>query len=102
MSVIVSGMSPSVNNESSTRPYIGFIKPDQAMWYRACKIRNKKVTEAMDTVWFSAFNAEAEKMIGCTADELNMLKSKEGEVNEFQTKMKEARWSSHLFCVSVS
>ncbi|CAH8388066.1 unnamed protein product [Eruca vesicaria subsp. sativa] len=102
------------------------------MWYRGCKTCNKKVTEAMDSgywcegcqkkddecslryimavkvsdstgeAWFSAFNDEAEKMIGCTADELNMLKSEEGEGNEFQTKLKEATWSSHLFRVSVS
>ncbi|KAF2543950.1 hypothetical protein F2Q68_00031672 [Brassica cretica] len=55
MSAIVSGMSPSANNGSSTRAYISFIKPDQ-----------------------------------------------EGEANEFQTKLKEATWSSHLFRVSVS
>ncbi|KAF3551527.1 hypothetical protein DY000_02000346 [Brassica cretica] len=159
MSAIGSGMSPSANNGSrsmysdrvclshfttnpslgedkpvffSTRAYISFIKPDQAMWYRACKSCNKKVTEAMDSgywcegcqkkdeecsvryimavkvsdstgeAWFSAFNDEAEKMIGCTADELNVLKSEEGEGNEFQTKLKEATWSSHLFRVSVS
>ncbi|XP_013625590.1 PREDICTED: replication protein A 70 kDa DNA-binding subunit B [Brassica oleracea var. oleracea] len=159
MSAIGSGMSPSANSGSrsmysdraclshfttnpslgedkpvffSTRAYISFIKPDQAMWYRACKTCNKKVTEAMDSgywcegcqkkdeecslryimavkvsdstgeAWFSAFNDEAEKMIGCTADELNVLKSEEGEGNEFQTKLKEATWSSHLFRVSVS
>lgn len=27
--------------------YISFIKPDQAMWYQACKICSKKVTEAV-------------------------------------------------------
>ncbi|KAH0876975.1 hypothetical protein HID58_064369 [Brassica napus] len=132
MAAIVSGMSPSANNGSSARAYISFMKPDQAMWYRACKTCNKKVTETVDTgywcegcqkkdeecclryiievkvsdstgeAWFSAFNVEAEKMIGCTNDELNMLKSEEGEANEFQTKLKEATWSSHLFRVSVS
>lgn len=33
----------------STRAYVSFIKPDQTMWYRACKTCNKKVTEAMDS-----------------------------------------------------
>lgn len=33
----------------STRGYISFIKPDQTMWYQACKTCNKKVTEAMDS-----------------------------------------------------
>ncbi|KAF3527378.1 hypothetical protein DY000_02041492 [Brassica cretica] len=56
MSAIVSGMSPSANNRSSTRAYISFIKPPD----------------------------------------------QEGEANEFQTKLKEATWSSHLFRVSVS
>ncbi|CAH8270436.1 unnamed protein product [Arabidopsis lyrata] len=159
MSAIGSGMSSSANNGSrsmysdrvflshitsnpslgeekpvffSTRAYISFIKPDQTMWYRACKTCNKKVTEAMDSgywcegclkkdqecslryimavkvsdstgeTWFSAFNDEAEKIIGCTADELNNLKSEEGEVNEFQTKVKEATWSSHLFRISIT
>ncbi|KAK4382729.1 Replication protein A DNA-binding subunit B [Sesamum angolense] len=29
------------------KAYISYIKPDQAMWYRACKTCNKKVTEAV-------------------------------------------------------
>ncbi|CAH8312792.1 unnamed protein product [Eruca vesicaria subsp. sativa] len=159
MSAIGSGMSPSANNGSramysdrvclshfttnpslgtdkpvffSTRAYISFIKPDQVMWYRACKTCHEKVTEAMYSgywcencqkkneeyslryimavkvsdstgeAWFSAFNDEAEKIIGCTADELRKLKSEEGKVNKFQTKLKEATWSEHLFRVSVS
>ncbi|KFK27878.1 hypothetical protein AALP_AA8G440900 [Arabis alpina] len=159
MSAIGSGMSPSAKNGSrsmytdrvvlshitsnpslgeekpvffSTRGYISFIKPDQTMWYQACKTCNKKVTEAMDSgywcegcqkkdeecslryimvvkvsdstgeTWFSSFNDEAEKMIGCSADELNKLRSEGGETNEFQTKLKEATWSSHIFRVSVT
>uniref|UniRef100_I1MT70 Replication protein A subunit n=1 Tax=Glycine max TaxID=3847 RepID=I1MT70_SOYBN len=31
----------------SLRGHISFIKPDQAMWYRACKTCNKKVTESV-------------------------------------------------------
>lgn len=31
----------------SIKAYVSYIKPDQAMWYRACKTCNKKVTEAM-------------------------------------------------------
>ncbi|KAF5730186.1 replication protein A 70 kDa DNA-binding subunit B [Tripterygium wilfordii] len=89
----------------SVRGYISFIKPDQAMWYRACKTCNKKVTDALGSgywcegcqknddecslryimmskisdasaeAWVSAFNEEAERMIGCSADELEKLKS---------------------------
>jgi hypothetical protein len=29
----------------NVRVYISFIKPDQPMWYRACKTCNRKVTE---------------------------------------------------------
>ncbi|CAH8389644.1 unnamed protein product [Eruca vesicaria subsp. sativa] len=116
----------------TTRGYISFIKPDQTMWYQGCKTCNKKVTEAMDSgywcegcqkkdeecrlryimvvkvsdstgeAWFSSFNEEAEKIIGCSADELNKLRSEGGDVNEFQTKLKEATWSSHVFRISVT
>ncbi|CAN6862637.1 hypothetical protein Bca4012_041297 [Brassica carinata] len=128
--------NPSLGEEKpvffSTRGYISFIKPDQTLWYQACKTCNKKVTEAMDSgywcegcqkkdeecslryimvvkvsdstgeAWFSSFNDEAEKIIGCSADELNKLRSEGGEVNEFQTKLKEATWSSHVFRISVT
>ncbi|CAG7860281.1 unnamed protein product, partial [Brassica rapa] len=128
--------NPSLGDEKpvffSTRGYISFIKPDQTMWYQACKTCNKKVTEAMDSgywcegcqkkdeecslryimvvkvsdstgeAWFSSFNDEAEKIIGCSADELNKLRSEGGEVNEFQTRLKEATWSSHVFRISVT
>ncbi|XP_010527273.2 PREDICTED: replication protein A 70 kDa DNA-binding subunit B [Tarenaya hassleriana] len=159
MSAIGSGMSPSAKNGSrsmysdrvplshvisnpslgeekpvffSIRAYISFIKPEQTMWYRACKTCNKKVTEAFGSgywcegcqktdeecnlryimvvkasdstgeAWLSTFNEEAERIIGRPAEELNKLKSEEGEVNEFQTKLKEATWASHVFRVSVS
>lgn len=31
------------------KAFISYIKPDQTMWYRACKTCNKKVTEALDS-----------------------------------------------------
>ncbi|CAL5441904.1 unnamed protein product [Camellia sinensis] len=116
----------------SMRAYISFIKPDQTMWYRACKTCNKKVTEAIGSgywcegcqkndeecslryimvvkvsdasgeAWFSVFNEQAEKIIGCSADELDKLKSQEGEGNPFQLKLKSATWVPHLFRVSVT
>ncbi|KAF2312864.1 hypothetical protein GH714_040918 [Hevea brasiliensis] len=115
----------------SIRAYISFIKPDQSMWYRACKACNKKVTEgvgggywcegcqkndaecslryimvvkvsdASGEGWVSAFNEEAEKIIGCSADELDKLKSEE-EGSSYQLKLKEATWNPHLFRVSVA
>ncbi|KAJ6340024.1 hypothetical protein OIU77_007883 [Salix suchowensis] len=116
----------------SIRAYISFIKPDQSMWYRACKTCNKKMTDALGggywcegcqkndaecslryimvvkvsdgsgEGWVSSFNEEAEKIIGCSADELDLLKSQMGEENSYQLKLKEATWTPHLFRVSVS
>ncbi|BAT76517.1 hypothetical protein LR48_Vigan01g273100 [Vigna angularis] len=116
----------------SVRGYISFIKPDQAMWYRACKTCNKKVTENIgsgywcegcqksdeqcslryimvakvcDTsgeAFFSVFNQEAEKIVGCSADALDDLKSQEGEDNPYNLKLKQGTWVPHLFRVSVT
>ncbi|XP_022738115.1 replication protein A 70 kDa DNA-binding subunit D-like isoform X2 [Durio zibethinus] len=91
----------------STKAFVSLIRPEQAMWYRACKTCNKKVTEAVGSgywcegcqkndeecslryimvskisdasgeAWVSAFNEEAEKIVGCSADELDKLKSEE-------------------------
>nr|GMC69614.1 replication protein A 70 kDa DNA-binding subunit B [Ipomoea batatas] len=110
---------------------ISFIKPDQAMWYRGCKTCNKKVTEAIGSgywcegcqkndeecrlryimvmrvsdasgeAWLSVFNEQAEKIIGCSADELDRVKSQDGE-SVFQEKLKEATWTPYLFQVSVA
>ncbi|XP_020700533.1 replication protein A 70 kDa DNA-binding subunit B [Dendrobium catenatum] len=115
----------------SIKAYVSLIRPDQAMWYRACKACNKKVTEAVGSgywceacqknddqcslryimvmkvsdssgeAWVSVFNEHAEKIIGCSADELYRIKSEEGE-EKFQLKLKEATWIPHLFRVSVS
>ncbi|XP_009595034.1 replication protein A 70 kDa DNA-binding subunit B [Nicotiana tomentosiformis] len=127
--------NPSLGEEKpvffSIKAYISFIKPDQTMWYRACRTCNKKVTDAFGSgywcegcqkndaecslryimalkvfdasgeAWFSAFNEHAEKILGCSADELDKLKSEEGET-AYQMKLKEATWVPHLFRVSVA
>ncbi|XP_020596054.1 replication protein A 70 kDa DNA-binding subunit B [Phalaenopsis equestris] len=115
----------------SIKAYVSFIKQDQTMWYRACKTCNKKVTDAVGSgywceacqknddqcslryimvmkisdssgeAWASVFNEQAEKIVGCTADELDRIKFEEGE-DKFQLKLKEATWIPHLFRVSVS
>ncbi|CAA2977525.1 replication A 70 kDa DNA-binding subunit B [Olea europaea subsp. europaea] len=89
----------------NVKAYTSYIKPDQTMWYRACKTCTKKVTDAIGSgywcegcqkndeecslryimtvkvsdasgeAYFSVFNEQAEKIIGCSADELNELKS---------------------------
>ncbi|KAK6921000.1 Replication protein A, OB domain [Dillenia turbinata] len=109
---------------------VSLIKADQTMWYKACKTCNKKVTEAIGSgfwcegcqkndeecclryilvlkisdatgeAWISIFNEQAEKIIGCSADELDDLKSQ--NVEEYQSKLKEATWAPHLFRVSVA
>ncbi|XP_073016639.1 replication protein A 70 kDa DNA-binding subunit B-like [Primulina eburnea] len=113
------------------KAYISTIKPDQAMWYRACKTCNKKVTEAVGSgywcegcqkneeecslryimgvkvsdasgeAYLSVFNEQAEMLLGCSADELNALKSQD-EGSSYQMKLKEATWVPHLFRVSVT
>ncbi|XP_009773896.1 replication protein A 70 kDa DNA-binding subunit B-like [Nicotiana sylvestris] len=127
--------NPSLGEEKpvffSIKAYISFIKPDQTMWYRACKMCNKKVTDAFGSgywcegcqkndaecslryimalkvsdasgeAWLSAFNEQAEKILGYSADELDKLKSEEGET-VYQMKLKEATWVPHLFRVSVA
>nr|CAB3496670.1 unnamed protein product [Digitaria exilis] len=110
---------------------ISHIKPDQNMWYRACKTCNKKVTEAIGggywcegcnkndaecslryimvikvsdptgEAWVSVFNEHAEKIIGCSADELDQIRKEEGD-DSYILKLKEATWVPHLFRVSVA
>ncbi|KAG6474057.1 hypothetical protein ZIOFF_067981 [Zingiber officinale] len=114
----------------SINVYVSFIKPDQTMWYRACPTCNKKVIEAVGSgywcescqkndeesslryimvvkvtdasgeAWLSVFNEQAEKILGCSADELNRIKTEEGD-EKYQLKLKEATWVPHLFRVSV-
>ncbi|CAL1393132.1 unnamed protein product [Linum trigynum] len=113
------------------RGYVSFIKPDQTMWYRACKTCNKKVTDAIGggywcegcqkndsecnlryilivkvsdasgEGWVSAFNDEAEKILGCSADELDQLRSQD-DGSAYQSKLKAATWNSHLLRVGVT
>ncbi|KAF5205815.1 Replication protein a dna-binding subunit b [Thalictrum thalictroides] len=113
------------------KAYISYIKPDQTMWYRACKHCNKKVVEAIGSgysceacqkndnecnlryimvvkvadpsgeAWLSVFNEQAEQIIGCSAEELDRMK-KDGNDNLFNLKLKEATWAPHLFRVSVT
>ncbi|CAA0820873.1 Replication protein A 70 kDa DNA-binding subunit B [Striga hermonthica] len=113
------------------KAYISYIKQDQAMWYRACKTCNKKVTEAVGSgywcegcqkneddcslryvmvvrvsdasgeAYLSVFNEQAEKIIGCSADELNEMRAQDGD-SSYQMKLKDAMWVPHLFRVSVT
>ncbi|KAF0910886.1 hypothetical protein E2562_004843 [Oryza meyeriana var. granulata] len=115
----------------SLNAYISLIKPDQTMWYRACKTCNKKVTEAVGSgywcegcqkndaecslryimvikvsdptgeAWLSLFNDQAERIVGCSADELDRIRKEEGD-DCYLLKLKEATWVPHLFRVSVT
>lgn len=42
-----------------------------------------KVADASGEAWVSVFNEQAEKIIGCSADELDVLKS---QVNQIDSK----------------
>ncbi|CAN0892806.1 Replication protein A 70 kDa DNA-binding subunit B [Linum grandiflorum] len=113
------------------RATVSYIKDDQTMWYRACKTCNKKVIDAIDggywcegcqmndsqsilsyildckvsdksgETWISAFTEEAEKILGCTADELHQLRS-EVDKSAYLAKLAAATWNQHLFRVSVT
>lgn len=91
-----------------------------------------RVSDASGEAYVSVFNEEAEKIVGCSADELDNLKSQvnilddsvlilgeewsqmpiwslnlfclfqDGEDNPYQLKLKQATWVPHLFRVSVS
>ncbi|VFQ74982.1 unnamed protein product [Cuscuta campestris] len=110
---------------------VSFIKPDQAMSYRACKTCNKKVTDALGNgywcescqknddecvlryimvmkvsdasgeAWMSVFNDQAEQILHHTANELDRMKSQDGE-SAYMEKLKEATWVSYIFQVSVA
>ncbi|CAN1312163.1 Replication protein A 70 kDa DNA-binding subunit D [Linum perenne] len=116
VSPVGSGLSPSMKN---------------GVWYRACKTCNKKVTDGMGggywcegcqkndsecslryilalkvtdasgEGWVSAFNDEAEKILGSSADELNQLRSQD-DTSSYNSKLKAATWNPHLFRVSVT
>ncbi|PWA96587.1 replication factor-A protein [Artemisia annua] len=114
----------------NTRACMSMIRAEQNMSYRACKTCNKKVTESMDSgywcdtcqknesdcslryilsakfsdvsgaAWFSVFSDDAEKIIGCSADDLDKMKSQD-DSSEYQTQLKKASWVPHLFRVMV-
>ncbi|KAM0035685.1 putative replication factor A protein [Helianthus debilis subsp. tardiflorus] len=100
----------------SIRACMSMIRPDQAMYYQACKTCYKKVTEdvgsgywcqacqknesdcslryilsakfsdASGGAWLSVFSDEAEKLIGCSAIELHNLKSQD-DGSEYETQL---------------
>ncbi|KAL5723252.1 hypothetical protein ACHQM5_006670 [Ranunculus cassubicifolius] len=107
---------------------INFIKPDQPMWYRACKSCSKKVTDSegnycancqkesesrlryamsvrvMDNtgeVWITLFNEQAEKILGCSADELDIMKQNEGTDTSFVEVLAKAMFVPRVFRVGV-
>ncbi|CBI25137.3 unnamed protein product, partial [Vitis vinifera] len=61
-----------------------------------------KVSDDSGEACLALFNEQAERIFGCSADELDKLKSQEGEENRFQQKLKEAIWVPHLFRISVA
>ncbi|KAI3807410.1 hypothetical protein L1987_23337 [Smallanthus sonchifolius] len=115
----------------SVRACMSMIRSDQAMYYQACKTCYKKVTEEIGSgywcqacqknepdcslryilsakfsdasggAWFSVFSDEAEKLIGCSANELHEMKSQD-DASDFQTQLKKVTWVPYLFRVMVA
>ncbi|KAL2642129.1 hypothetical protein R1flu_009716 [Riccia fluitans] len=115
----------------TVRACISFIKPDQAMWYLACTSCNRKVNQESDSsywcegcskhydscnrryimlakvsdhsgeAWISAFNEQAETILGHTAESLNDIRSQDSEEKEFQAILKGAAWESRMLRISV-
>lgn len=59
-----------------------------------------KVSDPTGEAWLSLFNDQAERIVGCSADELDRIREEEGDYT-FRLKLKEATWVLHLFRVSV-
>jgi len=116
----------------NVRAVISFIKPDQAMWYLACVNCNRKVTEESSTsywcegcqkhsekcnrryillaklsdatgeAWISAFNEQAEQILGRSAEDLSLLRSQVGEGKEYEAALCKAQWAPLVFLISVA
>ncbi|XP_076951291.1 replication protein A 70 kDa DNA-binding subunit B-like [Bidens hawaiensis] len=108
-----------------------FLKPGQTIYYRACKSCNKKVTgdegtgyscqsckktpaecnlryilsakftSATGGAWITAFGDDAEKIIGCSADELDHTRA-HGDGSSYQTQLNKATWAPHLLRLMVA
>ncbi|KAG6545076.1 hypothetical protein Mapa_013459 [Marchantia paleacea] len=115
----------------TVRACISFIKPDQAMWYLACTACNRKVNQESDSsywcegcsksydtcnrryimlakisdhsgeAWISAFNEEAESILGYSAERLNDIKIQDNDHKEYQRVLKGAAWESRMLRISV-
>ncbi|KAG6386051.1 hypothetical protein SASPL_154937 [Salvia splendens] len=92
----------------SIKAYISAIKPDQAMWYRACKTCSKKVTEAVGSGYWCEGCQKNEDVCSLryimavkVSDASGEAFISDGEAS-YQKKLKEATWVPHLFRVSVT
>ncbi|KAL3678223.1 hypothetical protein R1sor_021179 [Riccia sorocarpa] len=115
----------------TVRACISFIKPDQAMWYLACTTCNRKVIQESESsywcegcskhydtcnrryimlakisdcsgeAWISAFNEQAETILGHSAESLNDIRLQDSEQKEFQRILKGAAWESRMMRISV-
>ncbi|KAJ9562777.1 hypothetical protein OSB04_007937, partial [Centaurea solstitialis] len=115
----------------STRASMTYINPHQNMSYSACNTCKKKVLEsgakgywcdrckrhqesftlryilsakfsdATGEAWFSVFDADAETLLGCSANELSKMKSEEEGI-KFHLQLRKAKWVPFHFRVSVA
>ncbi|XP_076904875.1 replication protein A 70 kDa DNA-binding subunit B-like [Bidens hawaiensis] len=64
-------------------------------------ILSAKFTDATGGAWITAFGDDAEKIIGCSADELYHMRG-HGDGSSYQTQLKKTTWAPHLFCLMVT
>ncbi|KAG0625162.1 hypothetical protein M758_2G032500 [Ceratodon purpureus] len=116
----------------NVRAYISFIKPDQAMWYIACQTCNRKLVEESTSsywcegcqkhsetcsrryimqaklldssgeAWVSAFNEQAESLLGVSADNLSEMRSQAGEDNQYEKAVRKAMWQPRVYRISAA
>lgn len=116
----------------NVRAYISFIKPDQAMWYLACQTCNRKVVEQSSSsywcegcqnhydkcsrryimqaklsdssgeAWVSAFNEQAESLLGVSADNLSEMRNQAGDDNQYQNAVRKAMWQPCVYRISAA
>lgn len=117
----------------NVRAYISFIKPDQAMWYLACQTCNRKAVEestssywcegcqkhsgtcsrryimqakVLDSsgeAWVSAFNEQAESVLGVSANKLSEMRNQAGDDNhEYERAVRKAMWQPRVYRISAA
>ncbi|KAJ7277071.1 hypothetical protein O6H91_02G027800 [Diphasiastrum complanatum] len=116
----------------NVRACISFVKPEQPMWYLACGTCNRKVTEeghssfwcegcqkryetcnrryimsakmtdSTGETWISAFNEQAEQLLGHSAEELAKIRSQDDNGKSYLAELTKVSWHPRIFRLSVA